>query len=312
MSTNNEILGYKYQIYEGDDLKIYRTNRFKDYEHVVAIEETTREEKIISKQDIKDKYVRLIPDAFMNIMITDQIDNPDVYVCVNKADKLIADKKMPDIILRQAIYDDSITSFDPSDPTIHVGDCISTSTLPSFQSMKDFMQFKKIDFTASIALYVDDTVDTIIDTISAKILKRINEVLIKIKKEYEGSPAGHLIVGCADNLKDLMLNTYFLSYYRMEFNIRQLDWPIDLGPESHDKNGDLFLSFKQHQILERELRKFIGDVKVIKYAKDIDISRIVSRTHLMVSDSNGIIYLIAYNVIGDFPVDPDIEAIMKH
>ena len=32
MSVSNDILGFKYQIYEGDDLKIYRTIRFKDYD----------------------------------------------------------------------------------------------------------------------------------------------------------------------------------------------------------------------------------------------------------------------------------------
>ena len=32
----------------------------------------------------------------------------------------------------------------------------------------------------------------------------------------------------------------------------------------------------------------------------------------MVSDSNGIIYLIAYTIIGEYPVDSDIAAAMKH
>ena len=41
MVIGNEILGFKYQIYEDNNLKIYRTIKFKDYEHVVAIEEAT-------------------------------------------------------------------------------------------------------------------------------------------------------------------------------------------------------------------------------------------------------------------------------
>ena len=85
-----------------------------------------------------------------------------------------------------------------------------------------------------------------------------------------------------------------------------------MGKASYNSQGDLILNNKQREKLENELRKFIADIKVIKYDKDIDISRIVSRSHSMVSDSNGIIYLIAYTIIGEYPVDSDIAAAMKH
>lgn len=311
MSVSNDILGFKYQIYEGDDLKIYRTIRFKDYEHVVAIEEATGVEKIISKNDLTNSYVRLLPDAFMNIMITDQVERPDIYVCINKADKLANGRKEPCIIMRQAVYDES-KCFDFMGGKIYVGNCISESTIQSNYSMKDYMDFNEINFTASIALYVDDTIDSIINTIQPKIHKRLNEVFAKIKKEFENSPAGNMIEGCADNLRELMESTRFINRYREEFNILQLDWPIDLGKVSYNSQGDLILNNKQHEKFENELRKFIADIKVIKYDKDIDISRIVSRSHSMVSDSNGIIYLIAYTIIGEYPVDSDIAAAMKH
>lgn len=311
MVIGNEILGFKYQIYEGDDLKIYRTIRFKDYEHVIAIEEATGTEKIISKNDLVNSYVRLLPDAFMNIMITDQIERPDIYVCINKADKLANGRTEPCIIMRQAVYDES-KCFDFMGGKIYVGNCISESTIQSDYSMRDYMDFNEINFTASIALYVDDTIDSIINIIQPKTYKRLNEVFAKIKKEFENSPAGNMIEGCADNLRELMESTRFINRYREEFNILQLDWPIDLGKESYNPQGDLILNNKQREKLENELRKFIADIKVIKYDKDIDISRIVSRSHSMVSDSNGIIYLIAYTIIGEYPVDSDIAAAMKH
>lgn len=307
MSTS--ILGYRYQIYEGEDLKIYRTNRFKDYQSIVAIEEKTGEEKIITKDDLRDKYVLITPDAFMNIMITDQVEKPDIYICIHKSNK--TSNKNPDIILRQAIYNESMC-FDFTSGVIYVGDCINASSMQPGCNMEMYMDFNEINFTSSIALYVDDTIDSIINTIAPKTYKKLNEIFNKIKKEFENSPMGHMIKGCANNLKELMENTYFINKYRQEFNILQVDWPVDLGPESYNPAGDIILNRKQRERLENELRKFIADIKVIKYDKDIDISRIVSRTHSMISDSNGIIYLIAYTVIGDYPIDSDIAAAMKH
>lgn len=304
------ILGYKYQTYDGDNLKIYRTNRFKDYQSVVAIDEETGEEKIITKDDLKDKYVLITPDAFMNIMITDQIEKPDIYICIHKSNKTSSDIT-PDIIIRQAIYNES-TCFGFTGNEIYVGDCINKSSIQSGYSMEMYMDFNKINFTSSIALYVDDTIDSINKTISLKTHKKLNEIFTKIKKEFENSPMGNMIKGCANNLKELMENTYFINKYRQEFNILQIDWPIVLGPESYNSIGDIILNRKQHEKLEDELRKFITNIKIIKYDKDIDISRIVSITHSMISDSNGIIYLIAYNIIEDYPIDSDIAIAMKH
>lgn len=311
MVIGNEILGFKYQIYEDNNLKIYRTIKFKDYEHVVAIEEATCTEKIISKNDLVNRYVRLLPDAFMNIMITDQIEKPDIYICINKADRLANGKNEPCIIMRQAVYDES-KCFDFMNGKIYVGNCISESTIQSNYSITDYMDFNEINFTASIALYVDDTIDSVINIIQPKTHKKLNEAFAKIKKEFKNSPMGNIIEGCADNLKELMINTNFINRYREIFNILQLDWPIDLGKESYNSQGDLVLNKKQHEKLENELRKFITNIKVIKYDKDIDISRIISRTHSMVSDSNGIIYLIAYNITGEYSIDSDIAIAMKH
>ena len=99
-----EILGYKYETYEGDTLKIYRTIGFKDYHTVIALDLDSGKKVNITKQDLLDHYIRLIPDAFMNIMITDLDVAPDIYLCINKSTNLNNGKKEPDIILRQNVY----------------------------------------------------------------------------------------------------------------------------------------------------------------------------------------------------------------
>lgn len=303
-----EILGYKYETYEGDAFKLYRTIGFKDYHTVIALDLDSGEKVNITKQDLLDRYIRLIPDAFMNIMITDLDVAPDVYLCINKSTNLNNGKKEPDIILRQNVYSPYSDAFNIT-PKISIGACITENICSGETTMASFMEFDKIKYSDSVALYVDDTVDDIINIINPRTIKHINSALQRISYKYSSMP---YIEGCTDNIKSLMEDTNFIFYYRNIFNILQLDWQIDIGKESYNDNGDLAFNDKQQKRFEDEIRKFICNIKVIKYDKDIDISRVVSYTHTMVSDITQTIYLIAYDVLGDYPVDADIAQAMKH
>ena len=53
------------------------------------------------------------------------------------------------------------------------------------------------------------------------------------------------------------------------------------------------------------------DVKVLKYDKDIHVSKIVTNTHVMISDETENIYLISYINGGLLNVDADIERAMS-
>ena len=262
----------------------------------------------ITKQDLLDHYIRLIPDAFMNIMITDLDVAPDVYLCINKSTNLNNGKKEPDIILRQNVYSPYSDAFNIT-PKISIGACITENICSGETTMASFMEFDKIEYSDSVALYVDDTVDDIINIINPRTIKHINSALQRISYKYSSMP---YIEGYADNIKSLMEDTNFIFYYRNIFNILQLDWQIDIGKESYNDNGDLAFNDKQQKRFEDEIRKFICNIKVIKYDKDIDISRVISYTHTMVSDITQTIYLIAYDVLGDYPVDADIAQAMKH
>lgn len=300
-----KIIGTKYQIYEDSELKIYRVLEYKNSKITLVDEKDHKTVKKVREQELLDKYIRLIPDAFMNIMITDHNDNPDVYACVNKSDKLSIGKTTPEIIVRQSLYHVlNLTS-----NAIIFGECLSEQSDISNGDLASYMEFKNIDYATSVALYVDDTVDSIIDTIDEDVLKRLDNELSYIKKKY-GQSETYKIEGYVETFKDLLNHTSFISHYRAIFNILQVNWPVDLGKESYNSNGDLILNSKQKHMIEDHLRKFITNIKIIKYDKDIDINKIVSLPHMMISDTNEIIYLIAYDVISDYPVDPDIATAM--
>lgn len=306
---SKEILGYKYQIYENGELKIYRVNKYKNENTVISTDVDTKERKIISVQDLTNKYVKLTADALMNIMITDKTElNKDVYVCVNACNR--SNKISPDIILRQQIYSATKNQFEMGN-MIYVGDCVSEFTDLSGSILEmtfnDYLEFANIDYAASFAIYIDDNIDDIIMAIDPKTLKCVNDTLKSIKTKFEKPN----IIGYTESLQDLMIENNFIIKFRELFNIAHIDWPIDLGEESYNSDKDLILNNKQINNLQDIIRQYMKNVKVIKYAKDIDISKIVSYKHIMVSDSTDTIYLIVYESDGDYPVDADIANVMN-
>jgi hypothetical protein len=94
--------------------------------------------------------------------------------------------------------------------------------------------------------------------------------------------------------------------YRALFNILQVDFPIVIDERSTNHEGNIVLNKKQQKKLEDAIGQYIKVIAVIKYDRDIDIAKIVSYNHIMISDKSGIIYLIAYQKIGDYKVDNDI------
>jgi hypothetical protein len=98
-----------------------------------------------------------------------------------------------------------------------------------------------------------------------------------------------------------------MDHFRYIFNILPLDFTIDIKT-NRDENGDIILNEKQQHRFEDTICKRITNVIVIPYDKDLDVSKIVSYTHMIVSDDTGAIYLIAYVVVSNYAVDQDILA----
>lgn len=288
------IIGTKYQTYDGDELKIHRLIRIKNTEIAVLEDVKTKEEVRVSHEDLKNKYVQLVPDAFMNIMLTkDSQGIEDVYLCINKSIDLSNGNNEPAIILRQNSYSFTKNSF-MLGGNIYVGDCVSKMTLPPETTMEMIFEFDTIEESYSSALYIDDSIDDIIKTITYKMMKKINNMLESLAKQN----TNELVFGYCNTLEELMQENNFMYQYRAIFNIMQIDFPIVLGDISFNKEGDIVLNNKQINLIENLLCKYISNVRVIEYDKDLDISEIVSYTHSMVCDTNNKIYLIAYTVDG--------------
>lgn len=292
-----QIIGTKFQIFEGEELKVRRVVRIKDDDMYVLKEDGINRNFIVSGKELSDKYVRLTPDAFLNIMITKEaayegIDINDVYFCVNRATDIVMGVQEPALILRQNIYSKFKNIGAQLFGDVYIGEC-STIINSSKEEMAELMTFEEIVKQHSVSLYIDDSESDILACIPNKFKKDINNILCLIK-----SSMPEMCKGTTETIEQLWEENDFIGNYKSIFNITSIDFPIVLGKESFNSDGDIILNAKQKQRLEDVLRRYISDVKVIKYDKDIDISKIVSIQHVVVCDSENIIYLIAYTVDG--------------
>jgi hypothetical protein len=292
------IVGTKYQIFEDDKLVVRRIIKAKDNNNIFILKELGSNETIkISAEELADKYIRIIPDAFLNIMI---VNEPafesayikDVYFCVNRATDITMGVNEPSLILRQNAYSKFKNMSSQSFDTVYIGEC-ATIVNSTKEELADLMTFEEIKKQYSIATYLDDSEEDILECMSSKFKKDIDIVLKNIK---DSMPP--MVKGASENLKEFWADNDFIGNYKSIFNITQIDFPIVIGKESYNSTGDIILNEKQKKRLEDMLRRYVSNIRVIKYDKDIDISKIVNVQHVIVCDSENKIYLIAYDVDG--------------
>ena len=301
--------GTKFQVFEGDKRIVYRALRFEDIEEtsVVMVDCATGKLSTFTVDYVSDAMVKLEPDALINLMITSYSDDGanDVYAWVYRADSVIAGNVEPAIILRQDVYS-YLKNPLAMDGKIYVGDCLTQFTMPNGDKLMSVNEFDKVDFNYTISLYIDDTLDSIFNIIPKRVQKKFDKILAKLSSKNSA-----LISGYCSTLRELFEDNKFIDAYRSIFNINQVDFPIILGKQSYNKDGDIILNSKQIKRIEDLLRKHISDVRVIEYDYDIDIKDIVSYSHILISDETQAIFLIAFNIVDEYPVDNDIEKAMR-
>ena len=300
-----EILGTKYQTYIDDELVVLRLVNIKSENKFTMVDREGN--KLSMTKEELDKCIKFDSDALLCLMTTTlDEDVRDVYACVHRTDDMRNGIKEPVMILRQNIYSSSKNAFNAG-MDIYVGECLANPKFDNDEQFKSLLEFNTIDDTLSVALYVDDKFKDIKQFITGHNARKFDEVLRTIKSNNTQS----MLKGYCETLDQLFEENNFMFNYRMIFNIAQVDFPIELDNNT-DKDGVITLNSKQISRLEDLLRAYITDVKVLKYDKDIDISKIVSKTHIMISDETENIYLVSYIVKEAYPVDNDIARAMNY
>lgn len=293
------MLGTKYYKYnETDKLELFRLIR--ETKEEVTLKPVKGRNVTVSREDLNSKYVRLKPDALLRIAITtakvNGNDLKDVYVLVYREDN-----KVPTMAIRQNTLSRSKNFLLSDGKCQYVGDCNIDE-----REMSRFIDFDTVDAGESMVLYVDDTVDSILKVIGFY-SKTVNPVLEEI---YKCRPF-ETFKGYSLTLKDLLIDNNFMMNYRSIFNIMQVDFIVDRGDVCRDDEGNIHLTAKDHAAIEAILCQYIDIGIIIKYDKDIDISGIVNQQHCMISDKNGVIYLMTYVTIAPYKPDNDINEAFK-
>lgn len=305
-----QIIGTKYQIFENDNLKVRRAISVKDENYYVLKDNEAIQDFIVSDKELADKYIRLTPDAFLNIMIVKEPsyegeDVKDVYFCVNRVTDMTMGVNEPSLILRQNIFSKFKNVSTSLFGDVWIGEC-ATIMNSSKNEMIELMTFEEIINQYSVALYLDDAESDILACIPNEFKNEINDVLNEIK-----SSMPEMCKGTTESIEQLWEENDFIGNFKSLFNITQIDFPIVLGKESYNAEGDIILNTKQKEHLEEILRRYISNIKVIKYDKDIDISKIVNMQHVVVSDLENQIYLIAYTIVGYFAENDDDSQVLE-
>ena len=300
-------IGSKYQSFDGDKRIVYRAIKALDNDQVELLNLETKETITKSIDELSSSMIEILPDAIIDIMLTES-DNDDggiyndIYACVYRCDEIVSDKFIPAIILRQDTYSYTKNGlYGQIGGKIYVGDCITREILPWDGPITDMCEFDKVNYNYSIYSYANDKLDDIFTCIPEEVLSKFNNVLKELTKKNSDT-----IVGYCNDLKYLFEDNKFIASYRSIFNIHQVYFPIVLGSQSYNDDGDIIINNKQKQKIENLIRKYIKNVKVIEYDHDIDVSEIVAYDHILLSDITENIYLIAYEVTGDYPTDPDV------
>jgi len=296
-------IGSKFYTYIGETRKEIRVIGIED-DKILTIVLSPKEEDVIGLSkyislDDMEKYIEVIPDAKLDIMITSYIDETkkDIYAWVYRTDDIINGIKEPRLMLRQDMISYSKNAFNNT-PIQYVGECLTDQTNPVHVPLMKLADFYKVDKNFTISLYLSDTLNDITLCIDSEFMHDVNAILHDLTK-YNGNE----IKGYCDNLIQLFTDNRFIGFYRSLFNITQLDFEIN--PEKDD-NDVLKLTNEQQHNIEDLLHKYITNVIVLEYDQDIDIKEIVQYKHIIVSDAKEKIYLITFDIVDDYPVDDDI------
>ena len=231
--------------------------------------------------------------------------NDDIIVSFFRDKELNIKSELPYCVCRQGITDIFYQMAKPNDVSLY-GASVSRDTIPSGIEFDIMVACDSVyqNSTQYVAVYLNDTLDTIIDLVNTKeydktlnlmFLDHVQHVSTKYGKVYyETMLKGDNCEGYARTLKGLMESTNFMFDFYRGFDI----YPLDFDLSSLDQQA---LPDEYKKILSDLLCKNIDKALVIKYDHDIQFS-LIKKDYVLVSDKNSGLYLITFTVSGVYHI----------
>lgn len=236
-----------------------------------------------AKEEIENNYILLRPDAYITFTIV-QLEGgfKDVLVSMHRIKDIKEDTNaLPYAVCRQSIYDIFANQTVTDENTVYVGVSISKDTCPPDIPFEMTLACNGVENMEMVSAYMDDTLNKLLTFISIyKYDKVLKEIAINSNK-ISNSMKGYSLT-----LRQLLTDNYFMFDFMRGFNIYPVNFKIIL------KDKDQLIQ-EQQLYFENLLKHTMHFVTVVKYSKDIDMSKI-KKKYILVSDKNHNLYIIAY------------------
>ena len=276
MEAKALFVGAKFYKHDEDgNLEIIRIVRRKSDNVYIIIKNNDFSQTYTRTSDELLKYTMLKSDAIFNFTIVingDDGTNQLKDVIVTMARK--ADKTEPYVVCRQ-MMNNIFTQFVTND--IILGNCISQDTLPPGMKFSANLMCNSVVKNMMVHGYLDDTPDIIL-RFATRIIRQADKFLKDQKKGLESK-----YQGLCSSVEELLRENLFWGDVDKGLKITKLN----------DKIENSSLNLEQLTYLEKEISYLMDNVTVIKYASDIDFSKIKS-DYMLIRDLANDLYLVSY------------------
>lgn len=292
-------VGTKVYQYDNDDnlimLRIRKADDDKEIYHVINL--NTNKSYDISYNEIHNYWVKLKPDGMMMFYVVKDSDEiRDVLVTLHPFNKKGEISIVPYAACRQDCVDifRQAEKQTPVKGQIWAGCSISDKTCPAETSVVSFMNCEEFQYSRNCAVYLDDTIDDILDNIYTA---KFDNILENYKKKHHGDN----LVGICTSLKELLEDKEFMLDFHYCFDITEVPFPII--PKETDK---LLLS-----IVEQVKSIAVKQVYVVPYDKTIDLTELqrpyilCTPQYIKATPEQRKIYIVGYDE------DTEVDALMK-
>ena len=275
-------------------LKLFKFHEGKEDPEIIRVLDIDQEKKRFSymcfdgevkRMSFKDakSYKILSPDGILIFFMPKVADDIDVAVGLSQFPKTSAVMKTnegePYVVCRQLALD--VFSFIANGGNTVYGASVSVDTCPANLDFRMFVDFNDMGYRKKVAVYLDDTIDTIMALIDQE---KFDNALKVLYSKYS-----HMYGGFVQSLKKLLEENKFMYDFRKCFDILEVPFTID---ESADRLSDLNTRY-----LESTLGIQMLNTYMVKYSKEIN-TREFNREFILVTsaaDNYNSVYIVCYD-----------------
>lgn len=273
----NILLGTRYY---NDNGEVYKVVKIKNSNTFTL--ERNNNRFTVTRDQLEGNLTKLIPNGHILFSIVENNGNKDVIVALYRTKQIGEEalNNLPYCVCRQNIVNLFYEIANPNKKFTHVGMCVSIDTCPADTNYMLTIACDKIDYALAVAVYMDDSLDDILN------LFRHDKFNIILNSYTKNNTIG--LEGYVSTLPQLLEQESFSTDFYKAFNIHEINFKLKYDEESYLLDRDQTLYF------EKEYRIEIFDAYIIKFDYSIQLKNIQKKYILIYSKPDKQLYILVY------------------